>query len=354
MSEFRKRSILILSPEFDQARALATWLKRMGAGSHIVGGTLLGDKNAFYPERLFDSIISIHDVSDLKEYHTVVPTGSHCTSWMASNWGDFKIGDVSFSKENLRVYDKPWLYDFAATIDIPVPETWTEFEVIPDSRRPIFYKPKREGHGGPRRLSKKRDTVPSYARSRDYLFQEYIPGREVYGYGFIARNGKVLTACQHIEVASMPRDGGSAVAVQSVNNIRLEEISRKLLKALNYEGWGLIEFKHCPRRDDFVLMELNAKFWASLEFALRSQPVFGHLLFGIDGKRENLQGLFWPDHYMCAIRGNFLIGFRAAIRLPWAQSKRRSTCRQVLSGILPAPWIDYYREKYVFQRTQVK
>ena len=63
---------------------------------------------------------------------------------------------------------------------------------------------------------------------------------------------------------------------------RLIELTEKLLRATDYSGWGLAEFKYCPRRSDYVLMEINAKFWASCEFAFVNEPKFAKLLFGID------------------------------------------------------------------------
>jgi hypothetical protein len=53
---------------------------------------------------------------------------------------------------------------------------------------------------------------------------------------------------------------------------------------MNYNGWGLAEFKYCKNRKDYVFMELNAKFWASLEFFLLNKPEFAKQLFHIDIK----------------------------------------------------------------------
>ena len=53
------------------------------------------------------------------------------------------------------------------------------------------------------------------------------------------------------------------------------------MKNLKYSGWGLIEFKYCPKRKDYVFMEVNAKFWASIEFTLINNPAFFFKLFGI-------------------------------------------------------------------------
>jgi hypothetical protein len=70
----------------------------------------------------------------------------------------------------------------------------------------------------------------------------------------------------HHEILSTPVHGGSAVAVEAYESTRVQELARRLIADF---GWGLVEFKPCVRRGDFVLMEVNAKFWASIEFTLR-------------------------------------------------------------------------------------
>ena len=353
MTKPLKNSVLLLSPCRSQARAIANWLKRTGKNFLIVGGNLVKPPRspAMKP---FQYSVDVKKSSDLDGYQFVIPAGSHSTSFLVDHCGGFRVGKVFFASDNLRVDDKAWLYDLSQSIGVSVPDTWSEFECIPDDGNSLFYKPRWEGSTGPRRPAKKKNALPFYVRNSDFIFQEYIPGREVYGFGFIAKSGEPIVTCQHLEIASNPLHGGSAVAVFALDNQRIVELSRKLLSALNYEGWGLVEFKYCHRRKDFVLMELNAKWWASLEFALRREPAFGRLLFGIDGVSENLPGLFWPDRYLSSLRGNLLIGIMTSKQLPWAQSITPPLFRQIMAGIIPASWADLYREKKRIMQKRVK
>ena len=345
MTHHHPETVLILTPVLSQARALAFWLKRSDAKTHITGGNFFGGPRAHqkYP---FDAIIDIRSPMGFDEFDLVIPTGSSCTSWLIQNRGAFRLGELSFSAENLRVYDKPWLFNLARNLDIPVPETWLDFERIPGDGRPIFYKPKREGFKGPRRVARNRNAVPRYARGKDFLYQEYIPGRKVYGFGFISVGGEVVAECQYMEIASVPFDGGSAVAVKAVNEMRVSTLSRRLLTVLQYDGWGLVEFKYCHRRKDFVLMELNAKWWASLEFALRREAAFGRMLFGAESSGEALPGLFWPARLLSALGGNINVGLRAASSLPWSWDRKLPRPKSILAGILPSLWVDSYREDH--------
>src|SRR5690606_3951178 len=116
--------------------------------------------------------------------------------------------------------------------------------------------------------------LPAFVRSGEYLFQESIMGEGTNGFAFLAQKGEVLVSAQHHELLSMPRDGGSAVLIRRIAEPRVDELSRRLLAHLRYDGWGLVEYKYCPRRRDYVLMEINAKFWASLDFSMRMEPGF--------------------------------------------------------------------------------
>jgi len=63
---------------------------------------------------------------------------------------------------------------------------------------------------------------------------------------------------------------------------RLLKYTSDLVEALDYDGWGLADFLYDKKRNDYVFMELNAKFWASFEFALFNNSDFGKMLFGLD------------------------------------------------------------------------
>ena len=193
MAEPHEKSILLMSPSLSQSRAIVNWLNRTGKRFRIVGGNLVGIPHS-RARKFLQHNVDIRSISDLDGYQLVIPAGSHSTSFLVAHCGGFRVGNVFFSPENLRVNDKGWLYDISQSIGISVPDTWNEFECIPDVGRPLFYKPRREGSIGPRRPTRNKNALPFYVRNSDFIFQEYIPGREVYGFGFIAKDGAGPTA----------------------------------------------------------------------------------------------------------------------------------------------------------------
>ena len=101
------------------------------------------------------------------------------------------------------------------------------------------------------------------------LVQEFITGQ---GCGFFGLTdaGRPLRVFMHQRIREYPVSGGPSTAARAFDSPRLKELGLRLLAELRWTGVAMAEFKYDPRRDDFVLMEINGKFWGSLELALRS------------------------------------------------------------------------------------
>ena len=173
------------------------------------------------------------------------------------------------------------MLSIVSEINIPVPKTFYKVEEI--DIFPIFYKENFESGCGVRGIAYRLDDIP---RKEGLIFQEYINTPSTYGVGFLAKDGVILTYIVHKEIISYPVLGGSAVVIESYDNEKLIEYTSKIVKKLNYNGWGLAEYKYCNRRNDFVFMEINAKFWASIEFMLINNSQFLKILLDIDYKSQ--------------------------------------------------------------------
>ncbi|MGI9292171.1 MAG: ATP-grasp domain-containing protein, partial [Gammaproteobacteria bacterium] len=57
---------------------------------------------------------------------------------------------------------------------------------------------------------------------------------------------------------------------ESTLNQPLIEQAEKLLKALQWNGPAMVEFRHDERDGRYRLMEINARFWGTLELAIKS------------------------------------------------------------------------------------
>jgi predicted ATP-grasp superfamily ATP-dependent carboligase len=260
-------------------------------------------------------------------------TASGASKHLLKDHDRVRLGEIEFERRN------PWFFDKVATLrradelGVPVPATWTSYDDIANRPEPIFFKPGCEGTGGPRRRASSPKAIPRFARSAGYLFQEVIEGPSVIGFGFLADRGKIVASNLHHELLSAPIHGGSAVAVEPYESPRVEELAQRLIADFQYSGWGLIEFKPCVRRDDFVLMEVNAKFWASIEFTLRTRPLFAHLLFGVRTEAEPIRRMIWPGRVLRT--GLLRLTSTAAKALPAARTREPLNWRDFARCIVP-------------------
>jgi predicted ATP-grasp superfamily ATP-dependent carboligase len=119
------------------------------------------------------------------------------------------------------------------------------------------------------------------------IIQEYIPGD---GYGFFAlyNHGECRAMFMHRRVRTFPATGGSSAVSESIYDERLMETGKKLLDALKWHGVAMVEFKKDDRTGEYVLMEINAKFWGSLGIAIDAGVDFPYLAckMAIDGDIE--------------------------------------------------------------------
>lgn len=276
--------IVILEPHLEQSVSLAKFLKKFS--NKKVTGLLSGQSRYFPGYKVYDQLINNFEIDDL-----VVPTGAESTFKFLNQQSSIKIGEVLFDQSNLKANDKTFMLRLAEELNIPIPHTYNSPNDVKDF--PVFYKDKFE-HGRSQRkrgIAYNRNDIP--INSENLILQEYIDSPYTFGAGFISENGKIKTFQLHKEIFSIPAEGGSGVLVEDFFDNRLLELTENILGKMNYSGWGLAEFKFCHKRNDFVFMELNAKFWASIEFAFYNNPVFLKNLFGIDYQAEKIERMFF-------------------------------------------------------------
>jgi predicted ATP-grasp superfamily ATP-dependent carboligase len=108
----------------------------------------------------------------------------------------------------------------------------------------------------------------------EVLIQEFIKGA---GFGFFAlmNHGAPLRVFMHQRIREYPPSGGRSTAARAYYSPRLKDLGLRLLSALKWHGVAMVEFKYSESRADFVLMEINGKFWGSLELGLSAGVNFG-------------------------------------------------------------------------------
>ena len=138
-----------------------------------------------------------------------------------------------------------------------------------------------------------------------WLVQEYCLGEGV-GIEMLIHGGECLACFQHRRLKEHPPSGGVAVvAIAEAPDKALVGASRKLLRALEWEGVAMVEFRQNPADGTAVLMEVNGRFWGTTSLPLQAGlqfPVYQWRL--LHGQEPKI-----PERYAVGIRWRWTAGY---------------------------------------------
>ena len=206
--------------------------------------------------------------------------------------------------------DKENLMRFAEAHGIPTPKT---FQIPPSLTLPL----KGGGEGGGADLSsipipavikprissgsfgivyvkRQEDLIPSYQSVHGQypfpIIQEWIPdGEGTFGLSALFDEASnIKAAFVHKKLRMYPVQGGPSTLREGVEHPQIMELGLSLLKSLNWVGVGMVEFKVDPRDGIPKLMELNPRFWGSLQLAIVSGVDFPYLILKM-ARRESFE-----------------------------------------------------------------
>lgn len=192
------------------------------------------------------------------------------------------LGKIEF------VRDKAKLIQFAQSQLIPVPKTYASLVSSLEAEREgegYVIKPRiSSGSFGMVYVKEKKDLAPSYQRVHQRypfpLIQECIPdGGGTFGLSALFDEAsEVRAAFIHKKLRMYPVRGGPSTLREGVEHPRIMELGLSLLKGLNWVGVAMVEFKVDPRDGIPKLMEINPRFWGSLQLAIFSGVDFPGLI----------------------------------------------------------------------------
>ena len=246
--------------------------------------------------------------------------------------------------------DKRSVHALAKQLDIPVPETrlvecpdaaamataGLQFPVVVKPYRSRIWSQGRWISAGVRyafsldELRRLAQTLEEFSR-HPFLVQEYVEG---HGAGVFALydHGHALTFFAHRRLRERPPSGGVSVLSESVElDPHLRELTRRILDHVGWHGAAMVEFKVRPDGRPY-LMEINPRFWGSLQLAIDAGVDFPWLAY-------QLAAGLTPDSvegYRIGVRNRWLLGDLDHVYLTWRESRRvTATCRAI-TGFLTA------------------
>lgn len=109
------------------------------------------------------------------------------------------------------------------------------------------------------------------------LIQEYVEGTG-YGVSLLFNHGDLRAKFTHKRIREYPITGGPSTYRISVEHPKMEALAIELLKYFNWHGVAMVEFK-LGKDNNPVLMEVNPRFWGSVNQAVQSGVDFPYLLY---------------------------------------------------------------------------
>lgn len=233
------------------------------------------------------------------------------------------LGDVRIpwpdAAQVSRICDKSVVLETAAALGLHIPvqrilhQPGDSPAGLADLQFPVVIKPARSVAGTTARklklgVSYADDAQELAARVRrlpdeafPLLLQQRIVGPGI-GVFLLLWNGETLATFAHRRIREKPPAGGVSVYRQSIPaDPVLVEHSRRLLEAFDWQGVAMVEFKVEEASGTAYLMEVNGRFWGSLQLAVDAGVDFPALLLAAAAHRR-------PD----AVRS-----YRSGVRSRW-------------------------------------
>jgi len=136
------------------------------------------------------------------------------------------------------------------------------------------------------------------------LIQERINGHGA-GIFVVMNKGELISAFAHKRLREKPPSGGVSVLRESIPiDPALKKCSIKLLSALGWHGVAMIEFKVDRATGKYYLMEVNGRFWGSLQLSIDAGIDFPYILYQLaTGVPVEV-----PSSYNIGVKSRWLLG----------------------------------------------
>ncbi|MBI5180238.1 MAG: ATP-grasp domain-containing protein [Nitrospirae bacterium] len=142
-----------------------------------------------------------------------------------------------------------------------------------------------------------------YLKQHPFLIQEYVKGE---GQGIFAlyNHGEPVVFFAHRRLREKPPSGGVSVLSESVEiDQHMRKIAQKILDYVKWHGVAMVEFKVTSDGTPY-LMEVNARFWGSLQLTVDAGVDFPWLLYQI-ATGEALDSI---NGYKVGVKNRWLLG----------------------------------------------
>ncbi len=304
------KSILILDSNQRSALAVTRSLGKQGievftaeeTSTALASASRFSQQHFTYPSPRLKSKQFIEFLSNLVEQQHIdilLPMTELTTTLLLLHQDSFPDAIIPFPDINTveSLANKCLLMQTAESLDIPVPRTWYADNPgnlpcnLEDLPYPIVLKPGKSWlfHQGQwsRAAVRFADNATDAKNILDsdwafkahpFMIQENVAGHGA-GVFAIYDNGKPLALFAHRRLREKPPSGGVSVLSESIQvEPALALHAQKLLGDANWHGVAMVEFKAASDGTSY-LMEINTRFWGSLQLAIDAGVDFPFMLY---------------------------------------------------------------------------
>ena len=145
--------------------------------------------------------------------------------------------------------------------------------------------------------------VSAYLQDHPFMLQAFIPGRGA-GVFCLYNRGEPAAFFAHRRLREKPPEGGVSVLSESAPvDPQMQDYAQRLLAEVSWHGAAMVEFRVSPEGKPY-LMEVNTRFWGSLQLAIDAGVDFPYLLWQVHQGQSPGQ----VDHYRLGQRLRWLLG----------------------------------------------
>ena len=306
--------VIVTDASYKHSIAFADYAKRALGDVHLIGHAGVDAGTARWYRRFYDEIATgpLDTLLRAGGYDMVAPIGGNSV---------LTVLEVAPQKAVLAArdkiemcFDKVKTIAFAREHGVPVPDTRV-FELggaidLSGMAFPCVVKASRENasvkavtycHDAASLEETVTRQLAAMGGRSGLLVQEFVAGT---GTGLFALydRGAPRRVFMHERIREQPPSGGISTAARAYESDRLRELGLRLLTALEWHGPAMVEFRRHRDTGEFVLMEINGKFWGSLELSLAAGVNFaadiirlyrGEAL-GADPGYDRSTEFYWP------------------------------------------------------------
>jgi predicted ATP-grasp superfamily ATP-dependent carboligase len=293
----------------------------------LAGSSRFSRESFVYPDPLLTPAAFVESLAQLvrrERIDLVFPMSDVSTMLLVQQRHQFSGAALSCASADSyeSLTNKAALVALAARLGVPAPETHvaaTAADILHYARHasyPLVLKPARSRYmAGPQvrstqvRIARSQAQVAELLKQADWLdhipclIQRFIPG---HGAGvFALGDGEgVIAWFAHRRIREKPPSGGVSVLCESAQiDADMKRYSESLLSSCGWFGPAMVEFRVCADGTPY-LMEVNGRFWGSLQLSIDSGVDFPRMLFAL------LTGQRAPParEYRACVRLRWLLG----------------------------------------------